>query len=118
MTGLFLWNFPVLELELKEDSTDDFLDMGKDWMNSEFGLRYVKYSDDQEEHVIFGGGYYIGEWSSKTNEPHGRGIYINKYNWITIGYFKDGSLDTGKYFIIYSDDGGFEVGKKTRDANW
>ncbi len=36
---------PVIQLQLKSDSADDFLDMGKDLMNADFGPRYVKYSD-------------------------------------------------------------------------
>ncbi len=65
---------PVIQLELKLDSANDFLDMGKDLMNADFGSRYLKYSDNHKEHGFGDGNTYIGEWSRETNLPNGRGI--------------------------------------------
>ena len=49
--------------------------IGNDLSNPKYGQRYVKYSGDVE----IGGlkGKYWGEWSSITNKPHGKGIFIN-----------------------------------------
>ncbi len=102
----------VLPLKLKEDATDDFLDMGKDWMNSEFGQRYVKYSDNHKEHDFFQG-VYIGEWSTAAKKPHGRGIIIYSYG-IYIGYIKNG-YSNGKYIYIHND-GKFDVVEPTTGA--
>ncbi len=106
----------VLQLELKSDSADDFLDMGKDLMNANFGPRYVKYSDNREEHGFRSGETYIGEWSIDTNLPHGRGIYIGS-RVIHIGYFNNGDFArTGKDINIW-DDGRFDVEEYTEDAD-
>ena len=91
----------MLPLKLNEDSTDNFLDMGKDWTNSEFGPRYVKY----RKYGKNGGTDYIGEWSTETNKPHGRCILINSMGSIYIGYRNNGVF-TGKYIMI-NNDGGF-----------
>ncbi len=67
-----------MPLELTLIHTDDFLDMGKDLMNPKLGSRYFKYSDNRKEHGFLGSDYYyIGEWSTNTKKPHGRGISIN-----------------------------------------
>ena len=61
---------------LKEYTTfDDFMSMGNDLSNPKYGQRYLKYSPD----VVIGSvkGKYWGEWSQSTNEPHGKGIFIN-----------------------------------------
>ncbi len=103
------------QFELKTDTAGDFLDMGNELINSDFGPRYVKYSDDHEKHGLFGG-YYIGEWSSKTNKPHGRGISIQS-NSIYIGCRNNGVLAAGKYITIYSYSDVFRVGERSRDAD-
>ncbi len=41
-----------MSLDLKTDTVGDFLDLGKDSMYPEFGLRYVKYGDKETEHGI------------------------------------------------------------------
>jgi hypothetical protein len=104
---------PVLQLELKSDSADDFLDMGKDLMNADFGPRYVKYSDNPEEHGFGNGIIYVGEWSRETNQPHGRGIHLCG-NIIAICYFKNGS-GTGKSIFINVNE--FEVSEYTVGAD-
>ncbi len=86
--------------------------MGKDLMNPDFGPRYVKYSDNHNEHGF--GQYYIGEWSTETNKPQGRGIHINS-NWIHIGYSHNGRL-IGKYIEIW-DGVVFKVGEYFRNAD-
>jgi hypothetical protein len=65
-----------MPLDLKLDTGDHFLDFGKDSRNTEFGPRYVKFSDKEKEHGLFWEGTYIGEWSTTTNKPLGRGILI------------------------------------------
>ncbi len=103
-------------LELKEVASDDFLDMGKDLINPEWGPRYFKYSAIEEDQYFTKGDYYIGEWSTATNEPHGRGIQIdNKFNCIRIGYINNGDW-TGKYIFIWNN-GDFLVGENTSDAD-
>ncbi len=57
---------------------------------------------------------FIGEWSTKTNKPHGRGIIINKYG-IYIGYGNNG-VWSGKYIYIWNY-GDVAVGERTEDAN-
>ncbi len=78
-----------------------------------WGLRYFKYSGKKEEHELYGGGYYVGEWSNDTNIPHGRGIHI-KGGWIYIGHLKNGA-ESGKYIMIHNDSV-FRVGEWTEDA--
>lgn len=58
-----------MPLELKSDPAGDFLDMGKDLKNDDFGPRYLKYRDKRE---FYGNGHgagfwYIGEWSTETH---------------------------------------------------
>jgi hypothetical protein len=103
-----------MSLELKEVASNDFLDMGKDLMNPNWGRRYFKYSDKKQEHGFKLGDLYIGEWSTTTNKPHGRGIHIDSYG-LSIGYFNNGDY-TGKYTTIYKN-GGFDVGEITRDSD-
>jgi hypothetical protein len=63
-----------------------------------------------------GGGIYVGEWSSLTNLPHGRGIHINQHYLKSIGYWYNGlPADTGKYIYLKSE-GEIHVGEYTRDA--
>ncbi len=88
--------------------------MGKDLMNGNFGPRYVKYSDNRAEHGLWDDVTYIGEWSTKTNLPHGRGITIN-IDGMHIGDWNNGDW-TGKYIDI-DNDGEFVVGEITIDAD-
>ncbi len=52
---------------------------------------------------------YYGEVNG-SGKPHGRGIEINNDGDIWIGYWQNGSDDTGNYIRIY-DDGDFDVGE-------
>ncbi len=65
----------------------NYLDWGSDLAG--YDARYYKHSDSKQRHVLLDGCYYIGEWSTETNRPHGRGIYINSCSWIEINYFKN-----------------------------
>ncbi len=112
--GIFRDNVFLMPQELKFGSTDDFLDMSYDIESLKFGPRYLKYSDNYEEHGFGYRNTYIGEWSSETNKPHGRGIIIDN-NSIYISYFNN-CVWTGK-FINISKVGEFWVGENTRDAN-
>ncbi len=51
------------------------------------GELYVAYSEDQRQLGYF---YevkaYLGQWSTKTNKPHGRGILVCKNGDIVIQY--------------------------------
>ncbi len=102
----------MLPLKLKQDSANDFLDMGKDLTNPEFGPRYVKYSANFLEHCLRLG-FYVGEWSSVTNKPHGKGINISP-TFINFGYFN--VEHTGKYIEIYSN-GTMHVGEGMTQAD-
>ena len=42
---------------------------------------------------------YLGEWSVKTDRPHGRGILIG-VNCVRVGYYKDGEIAHGKVLVI------------------
>ncbi len=55
---------------------------------------------------------YYGEFNAD-GEEHGRGIQIqNGEGDIHIGYFKNGSMSTGNYIMIFKDDRvQFEVGE-------
>ncbi len=87
-----------------------------DWCSelAGFDARYYKHSDNYYEHGYYEGNIYIGEWSTTTHEPHGRGIHINDYR-IFIGYINNGD-GTGKY-ILTNLNGGFKVGEIIKDAN-
>ncbi len=79
LSGLFDNNKLVLPLRfnlVKLNVTDDFLDMGGKEDNSKFGPRYVKHSVMEAEDDFYEGDIYIGEWSTETHKPHGRGICI------------------------------------------
>ncbi len=102
-----------MSLEFKSKSADDFLEMGNDSMNPNFGPRYVKYSDKKKEHGFMEGETYFGEWSTEFNRPLGRGIQINNYS-MFISHWDFGV--TGKYITIYND-GAFIVGEKTTDED-
>ena len=56
------------------------------------------------------GCYYFGEIDSQNNKPHGRGIWIDKYGWISIQRWKDGSSAPGNYIAI-DYDGDFRIGE-------
>ena len=60
--------------------------------------------------------FYVGEWSKKTDKPHGRGICI-KNDGILMQYFKDGQPASGECIRTYND-GKVDVGSKRRtDGN-
>lgn len=83
--------------------------MGKDLMSGNYGARYLTYSLELIENVI-----YIGELSTDTNERHGRDIHIYS-DWIFIGYMNNG-VCTGKYIYI-DNEGVFVVGEFTVDSD-
>lgn len=60
----------------KLNGTDDFLDMGGNEDYSKFGPRYVKHSVMEALDDFYEGDIYIGEWSTETHKPHGRGVCI------------------------------------------
>ncbi len=45
-------NMLEMPFELKDVASDDFLDLGKYLINSEWGPRHVKHSDNYEEHNL------------------------------------------------------------------
>lgn len=47
-SGLFRYSKLVMPLVLRPKSTDDFLDMGRDMKNPDFGPRYMNYSVENE----------------------------------------------------------------------
>ena len=51
---------------------------------------------------------FIGERNSN-NKLHGRGIHINEYGLVNVGYFNDGEIAPGNY-IYFSSNGKFRVG--------
>ena len=51
---------------------------------------------------------YFGEWSPKTDKPHGRGIWFGG-NAVRVGYFKDGEIARGKVLTIVNDNTGSQV---------
>jgi len=52
---------------------------------------------------------FIGERNSN-NKLHGRGIWINEYGLVNVGYFNDGEIAPGNY-IYFSSNGKFRVGQ-------
>lgn len=79
----------VIPLLFKSDDCGDFLDMGKDLMNPEFGPRYVNYYsldeyfgyDDDEK------GFYFGEMREYTDTYQGRGVKANRFGDFDIHYW-------------------------------
>ena len=69
--------------------------MGLDLSNPKYGQRYVKYSADVTIGPIKG--KYWGEWSSTTNKPHGKGIFINENGSIQSGIYNNGTEADGRY---------------------
>jgi hypothetical protein len=63
-------------IHLNTNTSDDFLDLGKNLTSPDFGPRYVKYSVMENDDYFRKGDIYIGEWSTTTDKPHGRGISI------------------------------------------
>ena len=54
---------------------------------------------------------YCGEWSSKTHEPHGRGVFVRNDGKIFVKHFKNGSTKvSGKMLAIDIPQKGFVVG--------
>ncbi len=53
---------------------------------------------------------YFGELNAD-GKPHGRGIIIDNYDGIIIGYCENGVWSTGNYIAIHSN-GRFSVGEK------
>ncbi len=54
------------------------------------GEKYVKYSDDKSEIVRSDAKEYLGQWSAKTNKPHGRGILVRDDGSIWLQYRNEG----------------------------
>lgn len=73
-----------------------------------YGKLIFKYSENIEEHSLGKDSKYIGEWSEKSNRPHGRGIHIVPTVHTTIGYWENGTAAAGNSAVIYSG-GDFEV---------
>ncbi len=80
-----------MSLNLKPGDADNFLDWGKGLTNPNQTL--VKHSIVGEDwsNITWELEVYFGEWSSKTNEPHGRGVGIN--NGATTITFHDRTSD-------------------------
>ena len=58
---------------------------------------------------------YFGEWSSRTNSPHGRGIWFGG-NTMRVGYFNNGEIARGKVFkSVLCGDGKIDVSIGTED---
>jgi hypothetical protein len=67
-----------------------------------YGALFIKYSENYEEHNLGKDSKYVGEWSLKTQRPHGRGIHIVPSVHTTIGYWENGVQASGNHVIIYS----------------
>jgi hypothetical protein len=78
-------------------------------------LTNSRNSDISKEHGFLRGDIYIGEWSTETNKPHGRGVRIYRTDTIHISYWNNGEDEvTGKYITLCRGDD-VVVGEKTID---
>ena len=77
------------------------------------GEKYVKYSDDSSEFLLKGAKEYLGQWSAKTNKPHGRGISVSNNGAIFLQYSNEGVVAPGNYIVI--DDELLAVGVRYLD---
>ena len=61
-------------------------------------------------------GTYLGEWSTETQKPHGRGVlYSHKSYTIMINYWNNGKTADGKYIVLNAKEHWFEIGEQKRD---
>lgn len=61
-------------------------------------------------------GTYLGEWSTETQKPHGRGVlYSHKSYTIMINYWNNGKPADGKYVLLNAYEHWLEVGEQKRD---
>lgn len=87
------------------------MSIGADLNDARFGQRIVKVNFPAQiegDYGLYKGRYY-GEWSQKTNKPHGRGVFLRNDGSIFIRYFFDGKTRTdGK--LVYLDNEQLAVG--------
>lgn len=80
----------IIDYQFSHD-VNDFMKIGTKLQDPNFGPRYLKYSGDPTEHGMPKAKYF-GEWSSTTNKPHGRGIYVRDGVVVYIGFFTNGNV--------------------------
>lgn len=74
-----------------------------DWASelTDFGSRCLNIKTEYMMDGWLAKGTYMGEWSTKTNLPHGRGVlYSHKSHQIMINYWNNGKPADGKYIIL------------------
>jgi hypothetical protein len=82
---------------------EDFLTIGSDLDNPNYGPRYIKFSHNVNMIGDFGTykGSYVGEWSKISEKPHGKGVFIRDNGDLFIQHFSHGSRKTtGKYIFV------------------
>ena len=84
------------------DKSANFLDFGAPL--EKFGNRYVKFSDNQNEHGIEDTAFYFGEWCASTHRPHGRGLRVLRNGEMRFA-FRDQvkNIPGQKYLTVCSD---------------
>ena len=121
---------PEVKKELTKDCLSEMIKLGEDGklpemstLNERIGKLEERMKKKVRDFLGFGtvsdglikvsentgfGWSFIGERNSN-NKLHGRGIHINEYGLVNVGYFHDGEIAPGN-FIYFSSNGKFRVG--------
>lgn len=92
----------MIEILREKSSFDDFFSLGSDIFGKEGQAdRVYKVSDTTIDNYH---GTYYGEQSFNANQPgfnqpHGKGVFVDKEGWVWVRYFDKGSRSHNGKFI-------------------